>query len=92
MLINIDMSIRSWNGEIPEANYNKIFRGKTMNKYDKYHNRDSRCHYPFENNPLGYCWSFAGFVDGGKRDYEEFEKTHCEKCDEWREDGKEENE
>ena len=22
------------------------------------------CNYPFENNPLGYCWSYANFIDG----------------------------
>lgn len=61
-------------------NYNKIFRGGAMNKYDKYHNKDSRCH-----NPLGYCWDYANWVDEGKKDYEEFIKTHCRKCDEWKE-------
>ena len=68
------------------SNYDKIFRGDAMNKYDKYQNKDSRCCYPFEPNPLGYCWGYANWVDEGKKDYEEFVKTHCEKCDKWRED------
>jgi len=47
--------------------------------YEKYHNSDPRCAYPFSPEPLGYCWGYALYVDG-KRGYP------CTKgCDMWEE-------
>ena len=30
----------------------------------KYKNPDPRCNYPFTDDPMGYCWAFAHYVDG----------------------------
>ena len=49
--------------------------------YFKYQNQDPRCQYPFENDPLGYCWSYAEWVDNGKKDYDKFIETYCKNCD-----------
>ncbi len=32
--------------------------------YEKYKNPDTRCSYPFDDCPVGYCWSYANYVDG----------------------------
>jgi len=45
--------------------------------YKKYKNPDSRCKYPFTNDPLGYCWGFANKVDE-KASKEEIKKM-CSK-------------
>ena len=42
------------------------------------------CNYPFENDPLGYCWGYAGFVDGTlmvKGEKITDMKKYCETCD-----------
>jgi len=33
----------------------------------KYKNPSRKCQYPFELNLLGYCWSYANYVDGDQR-------------------------
>jgi hypothetical protein len=34
-----------------------------MTSFAKYKNPDKRCTYPFEDNFVGYCWSYANAVD-----------------------------
>jgi hypothetical protein len=29
-----------------------------------YKNPDPRCHYPWDDSPVGFCWSYAHHVDG----------------------------
>jgi len=45
----------------------------------KYHNHDPDCTYPFSNDVVGYCWSYANHVDGTKC-FENI-KEHCMLCD-----------
>ena len=58
--------------------------------YEIYHNKDKRCRYFFEDHPLGYCWSYATWVDAHRMDpkyagsYEEFVEKNCKQCDEWK--------
>ena len=33
---------------------------------NKYENKDVRCTYPFECSMVGYCWSYANYVDNPK--------------------------
>jgi hypothetical protein len=49
----------------------------------KYENPDRRCFYPFSNDPVGYCWSFAHHVDGTPR-FADI-KSICASCEYWRE-------
>lgn len=58
----------------------------TAEDFLKYENPDPRCTYPFEADPLGYCWSYAHHVDG-KAGFENME-AHCRNCDCWNETGK----
>jgi len=53
--------------------------------YKKYKNPDSRCKYPFTNDPFGYCWGFALNVD--KKATKEEIKKYCNKtpCEFWKE-------
>lgn len=61
--------------------------GKTQEeciaKINTYRNPDPRCTYPFTCDPLGYCWSYANYVDGT----EKFEDMSiiCPGCDCWKE-------
>lgn len=50
--------------------------------YAKYRNPDRRCCYPFTNDPIGYCWSFACHVDGDPR-WADMEMI-CTNCELWR--------
>ena len=34
------------------------------NPFEKYKNPDPRCEYCFTPDPVGYCWSYANYVDG----------------------------
>ena len=52
-------------------------------KYDKYHNPDRRCTYPFTPDIFGYCWSYANYVDGTKG-FQDIEKN-CKGCEMWKE-------
>jgi len=61
----------------------------------KYRNPDRRCNYPFDPSPLGYCWSFASYIDGGEKwlkqrsdiEKKEFKTMEdiCRGCDRWNE-------
>ena len=31
--------------------------------YEKYRNPDKRCSYPWSDDAMGYCWTYAGKVD-----------------------------
>ena len=59
--------------------------GKTkeeaIKKINSYKNPDKRCSYPFTCDPLGYCWSYAHYVDGN----EKFKniKNICKNCEFW---------
>ncbi len=57
-------------------------------KFKKYRNPDPRCTYPFDPSPLGYCWSFAQYVDDGwsglKRGKEKGMETICKGCECWK--------
>lgn len=56
--------------------------------FEKYRNPDPRCIHPFTPDMHGYCWSFAGHVDGA-RGYEDIEAI-CRGCglfDESRKEG-----
>jgi len=44
---------------------------------DKYEN--PKCTYPFNNDPLNYCWGYAGLVDKGAS--EEEIKEMCIGCE-----------
>lgn len=64
---------------------------KAKNPYLKYKNPDSRCWYPFEPDPLGYCWGYAQYIDMGATK-EEIIKDLCRKenlpegkCEYWNE-------
>lgn len=62
---------------------NRVIDGENttlMNKYTKYKNKD-RCTYPFQPESLGYCWSYANWIDDGKKDYKEFVKRYCLNCE-----------
>ena len=39
---------------------------KNKNPLLKYRNPDPRCTYPFESSFVGYCWSYANYVDDGE--------------------------
>ena len=57
--------------------------GKTLEeciaKINTYKNPDPRCKYPFEPDPLGYCWSFAIHVDKKHTPEQIFKSCiHCE--------------
>jgi hypothetical protein len=52
-----------------------------MRSLKKYKNPDKRCTYPFADNALGYCWSYACYVDG-ERAFEYIEKI-CKGCEYW---------
>jgi len=48
--------------------------------YKKYKNNYGWCNYPFENDPLGYCFGFANKVDK-KATKEEIRKMCSEKIE-----------
>ena len=50
---------------------------------NKYKNPDPRCKYPFTPDPVGYCWSYANYIDGAK-DFEDMSKR-CPDCEYWKE-------
>ena len=52
---------------------------KPAKEYEKYHNPDKRCTYPFESNAAGYCWAYAHHVDGDKK-FKDMEKI-CPGCE-----------
>jgi hypothetical protein len=52
---------------------------KVIRQILSYKNPDPQCHYPFEPNPVGYCWSYAHHVDGTPG-FEEMSKI-CPGCD-----------
>jgi len=67
---------------------------KWRNRVKEYENKDKRCKFPFRIDILGYCWTFALFVDYkvgritkeeagryGVKNYEEF----CKNCKYWEE-------
>lgn len=54
---------------------------KSESPYDKYRNDDKRCHYPFEQCGVGYCWGYATMVDGNSK-YESVERL-CRFCECW---------
>jgi hypothetical protein len=55
--------------------------------FTKYHNLNVKCTYPFDNHPLGYCWSFALHID--KEDgFSDLEKI-CSGCELYVHDNKE---
>ena len=37
---------------------------KVFEVYKKYRNAFGWCSYPWQPEPLGYCWAFAHWVDG----------------------------
>ena len=47
-----------------------------------YKNPDKRCTYPFTCDPLGYCWSYANYVDGDER-FKDIEAI-CKNCEMWK--------
>lgn len=49
--------------------------------FKKYRNPNKNCTYPFEDNPLGYCWSYACYIDGDER-FKNI-KSICKGCDYW---------
>lgn len=60
-----------------------------MDGFNKYENPDKRCEYPFEPCAVGYCWSYANFVDDGDkflrlRGVEKFEDICAKGCSFWR--------
>ena len=55
------------------------------NRYLKYKNPDTRCHYPFTPDYFGYCWGYAYKVDK-KATKKEIIKM-CRGCEFWHEKG-----
>jgi hypothetical protein len=51
--------------------------------FGKYRNPDKRCQYPFEPNPLGYCWSYAHHVDGVDEKFRDIESICRSGCMFW---------
>jgi hypothetical protein len=49
---------------------------------DKYRNPDKRCTYPFSDCAVGYCWSYAHYVDGNPA-FKDIEKI-CNRCEFWK--------
>ena len=49
-----------------------------------YRNPDRRCTYPFEPNALGYCWSYANFVDGTFPWANKPMESTCKGCELWK--------
>ena len=47
--------------------------------YDKYENKSPRCEYPFTSDAVGYCWSYAHYVDGTEK-FQDIERI-CKTCD-----------
>lgn len=39
------------------------------------------CAYPFENDPLGYCWSWANHIDGQRKEFEKARDGFCKGCE-----------
>ena len=67
----------------------KLPNGETVDKMPSaylwmYRNPDKRCTYPFSPDPLGYCWSYAEYVDGnsGKKTSDDMKKI-CRGCECW---------
>ena len=58
-----------------------------MGIYTKYENKDERCTYPFSDDPLGYCWGYANFIDGDKA----FKDFTCDGCEYWEGGGNDTN-
>lgn len=56
----------------------RVTRYKVTLDVEKYRNPDTRCHYPFEPNPAGYCWGYATAVDKGKKMDGRTCSAHCE--------------
>jgi len=56
-------------------------------RYEKYQNKKGWCDYPFSPDPVGYCWSYATFIDGnlmvkGKKITTDKQlKNYCKNCD-----------
>jgi len=59
-------------------------------KFDKYHNPDMACNYPFTPDSLGYCWGYATFIDehpnASEQEITEWMKKYCRDCDEYLEE------
>ena len=53
-------------------------------KIEDYENKDPRCQYPFEPMSLGYCWSYAHYVDGDAG-FEDIESV-CKNCELWQDE------
>lgn len=51
----------------------------TAKDFEKYKNTDPGCTYPFEPDPLGYCWSYAHHTDGNPA-FKNMKKI-CEGCE-----------
>ena len=69
-----------------EACHRKAHENKkllTKEIVETYRNPDKRCVYPFEPNPVGYCWAYAHHVDGTER-FEDMGKI-CPSCEYWKE-------
>ena len=50
--------------------------------FQKYRNPDQRCCYPFSNDFVGYCWSFATHADGDP-EFTDIESI-CANCSMWK--------
>ena len=50
--------------------------------FDRYRCPDKRCGYPFEPCAVGYCWSWANYVDDGIIKGKLFPQF-CQNCELW---------
>jgi len=68
---------------MPKTKLSKLV--ERIKRVKRYENKDKRCTYPFTPDLLGYCWSYALFVDGSEeKSYQEFCNEHCKNCEYWK--------